>query len=143
MHNAELSAICQQLLSLQSSMAKEKARLQSILDEKDERISSQKSELDRLNLLINSGERSGKKKKRESSPKVEAAVAQGQGHLRSPIDVGGGGGTLDRHRPHGSSSATTVVGSGVRIHGNSFRFVHIFKSNKNCPSLFALPCWAR
>ena len=123
MHNAELSAICQQLLSLQSSMAKEKARLQSILDEKDERISSQKSELDRLNLLINSSDRSGKKKKRESSPKVEVSAAHGQGHLRSPVDVGGGGGTLDRHRPHGSSSATTVVGSGVRIHGSSFRFV--------------------
>ena len=124
MHNAELSAICQQLLSLQSSMAKEKARLQSILDEKDERISSQKSELDRLNLLINSSDRSGKKKKREPSPKVEVASAQGQGQLRSPIEVGGGrGGTLDRHRPPGSSSTTTVVGSGVRIHGSSFRFV--------------------
>ena len=119
MHNAELSAICQQLLSLQSSMAKEKARLQSILDEKDERISSQKSELDRLNLLIGSG----KKKKREPSPKVEVASAQVQGQLRSPVDVGGGGGTLDRHRPPVSSSATTVVGSGVRIHGSSFRFV--------------------
>ena len=122
-HNAELSAICQQLLSLQSSMAKEKARLQSILDEKDERISSQKSELDRLNLLINSSERSGKKKKREPSPKVEVASAQGQGQLRSPTEVGGGGGTLDRHRPPCSSSATTVVGSGVRIHGSSFRFM--------------------
>ena len=121
-HNAELSAICQQLLSLQSSMAKEKARLQSILDEKDERISSQRSELDRLNLLITGG--AGKKKKRESSPKVEAATskAAGQGHPRPPTS---GSTTLDRHRPPGSSSAAAGAGSGggVRIHGSSFRHV--------------------
>ena len=120
-HNAELSAICQQLLSLQSSMAKEKARLQSILDEKDDHISSQRSELDRLNLLITGG--AGKKKKRESSPKVEAPpckAAQGQAHQR-PHAVGGS--TLDRHRPPGSSAAAVGSGGGVRIHGSSFRCV--------------------
>jgi len=119
-HNAELSAICQQLLSLQSSMAKEKARLKSILDEKDVCISSQKSELDRLNLLVSGGS-SKKKKQRESSPKVEAPskAAQGQGH-QMPHTVGSH--TLDRHRPPGSSSAASAGrGGGVRIHGSSFR----------------------
>ena len=121
-HNAELSAICQQLLSLQSSMAKEKARLKSILDEKDVCISSQKSELDRLNLLVSGGS-SKKKKQRESSPKVEAPskAAQGQGH-QMPHTVGSH--TLDRHRPPGSSSAASAGrGGGVRIHGSSFRHV--------------------
>ena len=132
-HNAELSAICQQLLSLQSSMAKEKARLQSILDEKDERISSQESELDRLNLLISSnGNGKKKKQQRESSPKVETAmpskpVVQGQGHQRPHP-----GGTLDRHRPPVSSSAAAVgSGGGVRIHGSSFRNVVSSDINKH------------
>ena len=105
-------------------MAKEKARLQSILDEKDDHISSQKSELDRLNLLIsNGGGAGGKKKKRESSPKVDAPpckAAQGQAHQRPPAV---GGSTLDRHRPPGSSAAAVGSGGGVRIHGSSFRWV--------------------
>ena len=133
-HNAELSAICQQLLSLQSSMAKEKARLQSILDKKDERISSQRSELDRLNLLITGG--AGKKKKRETSPKVEAATSKaGQGHQRPPT---GGSSTLDRHRPLGSSSAAAASGGGARIHGSSFRhvaFIYRFELFPNWCSL--------
>ena len=123
-------------------MAKEKARLQSILDEKDDHISSQRSELDRLNLLISSGggggSAGGKKKKRESSPKVEAPpckAAQGQAHQRPPAV---GGSTLDRHRPPGSSAAAVGSGGGVRIHGSSFRCVAFDFINKTNRLLFSL-----
>ncbi len=51
-HNVELSTICQQLLTLQSSMSREKDRVQRIMDEKDRTITDQRSEIDRLNLLI-------------------------------------------------------------------------------------------
>ena len=123
-HNAELSAICQQLLTLQSSMAKEKARLQSILDEKDERISSQRSELDRLNLLI-----TDHKRQRESSNKVESTTAKvaAQGHQHRQPKVASSGAALDRHRPAGSSTAAAAAASlgSSRVPGSSFRHGYI------------------
>ena len=99
-------------------MAREKARLQSVLDEKDARISSQRSELDRLNLLITGDQ----KKQRESSAKVEpaakaAAAAQGHQH-RQPKAASG-------HTPHrttGSATAAAAAPTG-RVPGSSFRHV--------------------
>ena len=101
-HNAELSAICQQLLSLQSSMAKEKTRVQDIMEQKEKLITTQRTEIERLNNLI---------KGTSSNSKILADECK-SGNVVVTSSTSGVVTTLDRHRP--------AIGGATRVHG-SFR----------------------
>lgn len=76
----ELSGLCQQLLSLQASMLREQTRVETLIKEKDQQISKQKQDLDKLSQTSTSTSPS-------TSPPSTVSVTSLSG--LSPVALGG------------------------------------------------------